>query len=415
MTTENNTSKDKLFKAVEALEPDMVSMLSDLVALPAINPSDGGEGEGRKVRKIADKIRSLELGKIDVYKCNDNAGIERPNAVITIPGRTKKRLWIISHVDVVPAGELAQWESDPFKAEVRDGKIYGRGTVDNGLALVSSVYAAAALKKLAIAPEFETKLCFVANEETGSDYGIKFLLKQGLFSSEDLVLVPDINTPDGDFIEIAEKSIFWIEFEVKGKITHGSLPQLGVNACRAANEFSASLDESLHKAFPESDAMFGAPQTSTFEPTRRFANVRNVNTVPGREVFCFDCRVLPSVPFSEIDKVIDYEIRKIKKKYKVEVSYRLLQNQPAPAPTPEDAPIVTLVKEAAETVLPVKVRCGGIGGGTCAAHFREAGIPAAVWGQGSDVEHMPNEYAEIEHIVNSAKVFALVMTANKYN
>jgi succinyl-diaminopimelate desuccinylase len=258
MTTENNTSKDKLFKAVEALEPDMVSMLSDLVALPAINPSDGGEGEGRKVRKIADKIRSLELGKIDVYKCNDNAGIERPNAVITIPGRTKKRLWIISHVDVVPAGELAQWESDPFKAEVRDGKIYGRGTVDNGLALVSSVYAAAALKKLAIAPEFETKLCFVANEETGSDYGIKFLLKQGLFSSEDLVLVPDINTPDGDFIEIAEKSIFWIEFEVKGKITHGSLPQLGVNACRAANEFSASLDESLHKAFPESDAMFGA-------------------------------------------------------------------------------------------------------------------------------------------------------------
>jgi succinyl-diaminopimelate desuccinylase len=147
-----------------------------------------------------------------------------------------------------------------------------------------------ALKRLGLTPRREICLCFVADEEMGSVHGIRHLLDRNLFSPEDLLVVPDGGNERGDFIEIAEKSILWIQFTVQGVQVHASMPHLGRNACRAANAFSVALDAALHAAFPEETSL--RSPVSTFEPTKRGAIVSNVNTVPGREVFCFDCRVL---------------------------------------------------------------------------------------------------------------------------
>lgn len=403
--------KEKLFSTIEALEQQMLETLSDLIAIPAISPADGGEGEYDKARYLAGKIEELGFGKPEIYNSPDPAagGGVRPNLVVKIPGKTAKRLWIISHIDVVPEGDRAFWEADPFRAVIKNGKIYGRGSNDNCQELVASLYAAAALARLGIKPEYEVCLCFVADEEMGSVHGIRYLIGQGLFRKDDLVLVPDMGNDSGDFIETAEKSIAWFEFELLGKQVHASTPQLGKNACRAANEFCFLLDNALHDAFPESDELF-EPPVSTFEPTRRNKNVANVNTVPGREEFCFDCRVLPHVPLTEVEKVVNAEAKKLEEKHGVKLEIRLLQWEQAPEPTAVDAPVVRLTERAIAQVLPVTGRIGGVGGGTCAAYFRREGIPAAVWGQASDTAHMPNEYAVIEHIINEAKVFALMMT-----
>ena len=402
--------KEQLFKTVQALEPDMLETLSALIAIPAINPNDGGEGEYRKGLYLADKLRELGFGEQEIYNSPDPkaAGGVRPNIIARMPGRTSKRLWIISHTDVVPEGERSLWNTDPFKAEIKDGKIYGRGSNDNCQELVSSLYAAVALKKNNIVPEYEVCLCMVADEEVGSKHGISYLIDKNLFKDDDLVIVPDGGNEKGDFIEVAEKSICWIEFEVKGEQVHASTPDLGNNACRAANEFSVVLDKALHEAFPETDELF-SPAGSTFEPTRRNANVPNVNTVPGREVFCFDCRVLPTIPLEEVMSVVDSVIKEISDKYKVEISYTFPQKEQAPAPTPSDAPIVGILLDAVKEVLPVTPKVGGVGGGTCAAFFRRSGVPAVVWCQEADCAHMPNEYAVIEHIINESKIFALMM------
>lgn len=402
--------KEQLFSAIEALEPQMLETLSALIAIPAVSPADGGEGEHDKALYLAAKAEELGFGKPEIYNSPDSSakGGARPNLVVRIPGRTDKRLWIVSHIDVVPEGDLSLWEDNPFEAVIKDGKIYGRGSNDNCQELVASLYAVVALAKLGITPEYEICLCFVADEEMGSFHGIQYLIKQGLFRGDDLVMAPDMGNDSGDFIEVAEKSIAWFEFELFGEQVHASMPQLGKNACRAANEFCFSLDNALHSAFPESDELF-QPSVSTFEPTRRSKNVANVNTVPGRELFCFDCRVLPHVPLTEVEKVVSSEVKKIEAKHGVKVNVKLLQREQAPQPTAVDAPIVELTERAMTQVLPVSSRVGGVGGGTCAAYFRRQGIPAAVWGQASDTAHMPNEYAVIEHIVNEAKVFALMM------
>ncbi len=403
--------KEKLFAKIEEFEPLMVATLCDLVAIPAIGPADGGVGEFHKAEYLIKKLRELGFGDVSTYALPDPkaAGGERPNLVVRFPGKTKRRLWIVAHMDVVPEGERALWHTDPFKAEVKDGRVYGRGTSDNGQELVALLYALCALKELGITPEYEVCLAFVADEELGSEYGIVHLLKKGLFAEDDLVIVPDMGTEKADFVEIAEKSICWMEFTVEGKQVHGSTPHLGVNACRAANAFATALDEALHAAFPERDGLFDPPE-STFEPTRRRANVANVNTVPGLEVFSFDCRVLPSVPLDDVLKVVDAETKKAEEKYKVKITRKFPQIEQAAAPTAEDAPVVkTLLAALAEVYPGMKPKVGGVGGGTCGAFFRRAGIPAVVWCQEIDCAHMPNEHIEIKHMLNEAKVFALMM------
>ncbi|MCR5334935.1 MAG: M20 family metallo-hydrolase [Synergistes sp.] len=407
--------KKKLLAKVEALEPEMLKTLAEMTAFPAISPEAGGEGEGRKARYILQKVKDLGFSDVKVYNSPDPAadGGERPNIIISFPGRSKRRLWIVSHMDVVPAGELSLWNTDPFRAEVKDGRIYGRGVSDNGQELVASLYALYAVKELAVTPEFEVCLAFVADEEVGSAHGIKYLIKEGLFREDDLVIVPDMGSEEGNIIEVAEKSICWMEFTVEGVQVHGSQPHLGVNACRAANALSVSLDAALHDAFPDEDPLFDPP-FSTFEPTRRGPNVPNINTVPGVEIFCFDCRVLPSIPLDAVRKVVDAETAKAQQKYGVKISCKFPQYVEAAPPTPEDAPVVSELRAAISQVFPgLEIKTAGVGGGTCGAYYRKAGIPAAVWGQEADCAHMPNEYAEISHIINEAKVFALMMAGKE--
>ncbi|WP_213697424.1 M20 family metallo-hydrolase [Acetomicrobium sp.] len=399
-----------LFDVLDSMEEDMTRLLCDLVSIPAVSPESGGKGEAEKAAFLSQYIRKIGLGSPERFDASDPdaKGGLRPNIIVRIPGTSKERLWIVAHMDVVPEGDRSLWDTDPFVPVVKDGKVYGRGANDNGQEIVASLFAAYALKKLGLKPAREVCLCYVADEELGSKHGIQYLLNNDLFLPEDMVVVPDGGTERGDFIEVAEKSILWFEVKVLGKQVHASKPHEGLNACRIANELAVELDRALHSAFPEQNDIF-APPISTFEPTKRDANVANVNTVPGRETFAFDCRILPDTSLDDVLKVIDEVCRRKSGVSGAVIEYRILQRNEAAPPTDAEAPVVQLLKRAVNDVLGVDPVVGGIGGGTCAAFFRSQGIPAAVWAQEVDTAHMPNEYAVIEHMTNEAKVFAHLM------
>jgi succinyl-diaminopimelate desuccinylase len=288
-------------------------------------------------------------------------------------------------------------------------RLYGRGVGDNGMALIASLYALKALSNLNVVPVFTVCLGFLADEEMGSAYGVKPLVERGFFREDDLVIAPDGGNERGDFIEISEKSGLKLEFAVIGKQAHASMPHAGLNACRVANLLSVELDEALHKAFPEEDKLF-EPPVSTFEPTRRFANVPNLNTVPGREYFGFDCRVLPSVPLDDVLSVVDRVKSEMARRTGAVIELEIGRSDAAP-PTSAESDIVRLLAASVKEVLGVEPVLGGIGGGTFAAFFRRKGIPATVWQQECGTAHQPDEYEEISHIDNNAKVFASMMVS----
>ena len=163
--------------------------------------------------------------------------------------------------------------------------------------------------------------------------------------------------------------------------------------------------EGLYEEFPARDELFDPP-VSTFEPTMKRANVENINTIPGEDSFAFDCRVLPEYSLDDVRAHVESSIAEVERIFGVTVSFNTPQWQPAAPATSPEAPIVGYLQKAIRDVYGVEAMPMGIGGGTVAAFFREAGLPAAVWSRMDEQAHQPDEYCRISSMVGDAKVMA---------
>jgi succinyl-diaminopimelate desuccinylase len=206
-----------------------------------------------------------------------------------------------------------------------------------------------------------------------------------------------------DEIEIAEKSALWLKIIVSGKQSHAAHPEKGNNSLVAASAFVVKLRE-LYEVFAEKDLLF-SPPISTFEPTKKEANVENVNTVPGRDVFYVDCRLLPQHGLKEVRAEIERRGAEIEAKYGVTIAYEDAKSDQRPAAISTDEEIVKRLSRAIEGVMGKTPRCVGIGGGTVAAILRKKGFPAAGWDP-SDFAHEPNERSSVSMTIAVAKVMA---------
>jgi succinyl-diaminopimelate desuccinylase len=402
---------EALFEQIEKQKTEMINALKELVRIPAVAPENGGDGEFWKAEKLVEILSRIGFDKIERFDAEDSRVScgKRPNIVAYLYGEDESRkLWIVTHLDVVPAGELAAWTiTKPFDPLVKDDCVFGRGCEDNGQSLVASIFAVAALKRLGVKPKRTIALAFVADEEQGSVFGIRHLLTGNFFSKDDLVLVPDGGNADGSFIEVAEKSLLWFRIRTLGKQTHGSLPNKGLNAHRIGMQVASALDRQLHERFGDSDEFFDV-SISTFEPTKKEANVEAVNIVPGEDVFYFDCRILPKYDAEEVISEIKRVLKDFEAKTGATIKLEIVQKQAAPKLLDVNAEIVTLLKQALKQTRNLNAQVGGIGGGSCAAFFRKTGIQAALWSSVDEVAHQPNEYCKINNMIADAKVFALL-------
>lgn len=405
----------RLFDRVAAHEKDMVELLSGLIQIPALGPKNGGQGEKEKAEWLSAycKRHGFQVQEFRAPDPTVDCGY-RPSLVVRVPGKVRGRtIWVMSHTDVVPPGNDSDWTvTRPFEPKITNGRIYGRGSEDNGQSLAASFWALKSLLEEGVTPTFDVGLLFVADEETGSAKGLTWLLENHpeLFRKEDLILVPDGGDAKGEKIEIAEKTILWLKFTVKGKQCHGSMPYLGVNAARGAAKLTVALDEALHKAFPAHDPLFNPPE-STFEPTRHDANVPNVNTIPGQEVLFFDNRVLPRYKSDDVLRVVRDTIARVEKDTQCKVQLDLQQHDPAAPPTAPHAEVVRRLINALRFLRPaLRPEPWGVGGGTVAAIFRRHDYPAAVWSTYEECAHSPDEFAVIENMVADAKVYAHLFT-----
>ncbi|MBQ8744308.1 MAG: M20 family metallo-hydrolase [Mailhella sp.] len=405
--------KQKILAALAGGAERVFELQSRLTSLRGLGPSNGGTGEQDKADYLESWLRSFGIDDIEHVDAPDSRvpSGKRPNLIVRVPGRTEKTLWILGHMDVVPAGEESLWNTDPWTV-TRDPAdpdlIYGRGVEDNQQAIVCGCMVAAALKEQGITPDLSLGLIFVSDEETGNAYGIQHLLKEKNFVKEgDLVIVPDSGSEDGGFIEVAEKGILWLKVTVQGQQCHASKPDDGKNALVAAAAIILGTSD-IEKAFDARNDLF-SPSRSTFTPSKHEANVPNVNTMPGREVFYIDCRVLPCYSLDEVLSAFRKLGSRVAAEYGVTVDVDIQMCEPAAAPTPEDSAVVLSLKKAVKEVLGVECRCGGVGGSTVAVSFRERGIPAAVWAHIFENCHTPNEAARLSFAVGDAQVYASML------
>jgi succinyl-diaminopimelate desuccinylase len=399
----------RISQRIDSYREQMIELQTALTAIPAVGPENGGDGELLKANFLQQRLMEMGFKNFRHYDAKDtrvSSGV-RPNFVTTIEGSNKSRfVWLITHLDIVPPGELKLWHHDPYHAYVKDGHIFGRGVEDNQQDMVASIFAAKAVMEEGLTTANSINLAFVSDEETSSNMGLFYMIDSTdkLFNHDDLIVVPDSGNPQGTLIEVAEKSILWPCFKTKGKQCHGSKPQLGNNAFFAASHLVTKLGK-LKKLFPKLDPLFDPPE-STFEPTKKEANVGNINTIPGEDFFCMDCRVLPDYDLQDVTSAIQKIVREIEKKFKVQIEISTAQYVQSAKPTSPDAPVIKALTEAIQTVYNIEAFAGGVGAGTVASYIRKKDYPAAVWSKTNQTAHQPDENCPIDNILGNAKVFA---------
>lgn len=404
-----------LLTVLEQSGPRVIALQRDLTATRALGPENGGDGEWQKADYLLAYFASLGIAPrmtIEVPDERVSRG-SRPNLVFNIPGKSKRTLWLFAHMDVVGAGNLDAWSSNPWEVRRSGDWLYGRGVEDNQQAIVSMLLLAEAFSATKCVPELSLGLVFMADEENGSHYGLAHVLKHQheLFEKNDFFIVPDFGSPDAAHIEIAEKAQLWLKFTTIGTQCHASMPHLGNNAFLAASDLVTQLHAGLNETFYISNRLFD-PQISTFVPTRHEPNVGAINILPGQDVFYLDCRILPDIDPEEVITRAKDIATAVANQHHVQTEVEIVQLQKASS-LPFDTPAFNTLQDAVSAVYGCSPRAIGVGGGTVAALLREQGWPALVWACLENTCHQPNERSSITATCKDAQVFArMLKTAN---
>ena len=403
---------DDVLRHIARQRDQIVDWQRAMTALPALAPENGGQGETAKAAYLEGVLRGLGLS-VDTIPSSDDrvASGLRPNLVARVPGRDPRTLWILGHMDVVPPGDPSLWRQDPWIATVDGDRIYGRGVGDNQQAIVCGLLVAQALRVLGATPDLTLGLAFVADEETGNRHGITCLLtgRRDLFGNNDMLIAPDYGVSTGSQICVAEKSMLWLKIVVSGRQGHAARPAQARNALVAASRMIVRVQEALEQAYPDTDSLFEAAPASTFTPTKHEANVPNVNTIPGRDVFYIDCRVLRHYALNDVTDTARTVLEAVARESGVEVNLEVVQASPSAPGAPVDSPLVRRLSRGIRAIYQVEPQPVGSGGGTVAGKARDMGLTAVAWAKVVPTYHEPNEYSSIANTVGDAQVMATML------
>src|SRR5688572_21035501 len=192
-------------------------LLGDLVAIDSVNPSlvPGAAGELAIARRLAEEMRSLGL---EVHVTEVAPG--RPNVVGVLQGRAPGRsLMFCGHTDTVGIAGMAR----PFEPDVRNGRLYGRGSQDMKGGVAAMVGAARHLVEAGGLEAGRLIVAAVVDEEHAS------LGAEALVSTwrADAAVVTE---PTGLDVAVAHKGFQWVAVETRGRAAHGSRPLEGRDA-----------------------------------------------------------------------------------------------------------------------------------------------------------------------------------------
>ena len=209
------------------LENETITLCQEMIRIPSVNYGEGRGNEKAMAEYVASKLAEVGI-KSELIETAPN----RVNVVAKIEGSDQSRPGLVlhGHIDVVPAN-ADDWSVDPFSGEIKDGFIWGRGAVDMKDMDAMILATVRMWQRVGYKPPRNILLAFFADEEAGSDYGSRWLVKNRpeLFDgySEAVSEVGGFSlTITGGhrlyLVEAAQKGINWMKLSAKGTAGHGS-------------------------------------------------------------------------------------------------------------------------------------------------------------------------------------------------
>ncbi|MCW5747777.1 MAG: M20/M25/M40 family metallo-hydrolase, partial [Alphaproteobacteria bacterium] len=262
-----------------ALAKQLVSILTDLVAIPSpYPPGDSVEISGyaaKRLKKAGYKVETVRKVR----------GVDNVVARLKGPARGPSTVFN-AHVDTVGVGERANWKTDPFKAAVKGGLVYGLGAGNCKGSMAVQLWLAEEIARLGGPERGEIVFTFVADEENLGPNGMDFLRTSRKVRPDVLILGAQTENQ----LIVAERGVMWARITTSGKAAHAGNPAAGDNAILRMIRLVGALQAFYDRELPRRVA--GAMKSTV--NVGMFHGGHNTNVVPSACTVEIDRRLLPT-------------------------------------------------------------------------------------------------------------------------
>ena len=407
--------------AAHAADPDWpgveqhaTDLLQRYVRIASVNPP----ADTSETAKLLQSEFAAAGLRAKLYQSGEGG---KTNLIVRLPGKdpSKRPLLLLNHMDVVPV-DASRWQVKPFSAEIKDGTIWGRGTLDMKSTGIIQLTALILLKQLGITPARDIIFLATCDEETGGVSGAawmienhwnelnpEYVLDEGGVGSHDLYSAGKLTFG----ISIADKQVLWLRVRASGTSGHGSQPiadnanDLLIRAIEKAKEFPPSgkpngLVQGMHESVGAfaSNKFMNAIQQNTISLTSLRSGLGNppkANVIPSLAEATLDCRLLPGENAEEFISEIKARVND------PHITVEEISPKPDdPHPSRTDTPLYDAVKRAIQkqhpdaTVMPIVVPFG-----TDGQKFRMRGVAAyGIMPMIVDAQTLATMHSDSEHI-----------------
>jgi succinyl-diaminopimelate desuccinylase len=413
-------ASDRVLAAVDAAAAEAIAFTSDLIRIPTVNPP--GDLYEDCARLIGAKLDACGFD-VEYHPAEGRPEHTPSHPRVNVIGSRRGRrdrpvVHLNGHFDVVPAGD--GWTGNPFSGDVRDGRVWGRGSCDMKAGLAAAVLAADAIRRADVDLNGTVEISGTVDEESGGFAGVAWLAEHHRLSRDrtDFVIIPEPHYVDR--ICIGHRGVYWFEVETRGRIAHGSMPFHGVNAIEHMNVLLGRMRTDLLPRLAGRTTDVPVIPSGARHATLNVNGIEGGQPVRGIQTPCvadrcravFDRRFLLEEGFdaakAEIVDMLE-AVRRDVPDFRYELRDLMVVH---PTRTPDGSPVVAALERALTRVL-------GRSGGLVASPgtydqkhvVRIAGVPHCVaYGPGIlDLAHQPDEYCEVADLINATKVIALAL------
>jgi acetylornithine deacetylase len=359
-----------------------------------------------------DHLRELGLKDITIAAMKP----ERPNVICRLGGRNNRspKLILNGHIDTKPVGDVAdQWDTDPLRPTIRDGRLYGLGATDMKGSVAAIVYAGAAIARVCPDLTGELLLVFSADEEGGSTYGGKYLAYDyGLRADAAIVCEPTGISRPWEFIAPVARGISCFKIQVKGTQMHSSLSDQ-FPSINASVKMAGVLERMSRELEIQAPPHPLCPDGITVNLGVMLHGGVTYGVYPGYAEFAVDIRTVPGMTQARLEQDVEAFLDKLRKEdpqLDVKLAFEPLPiGWTPPCEVPIDAPVVQAAQDAASQILGEVLPLRAIPAVTDGAHFAAVGIDTIpAFGPGLiPLAHSANEYIDVENLGQAAQIYAL--------
>lgn len=373
-------------------DDEELKILQDLIAIYSVNDHE------MEVARYLQKLLKKHDISAKILRFSETRG-----DLIAEIGSGKPVLGLSGHMDVVAAGDLSQWKTDPFILTNIDGKLYGRGATDMKAGLAAMVLAMISIHDHHLLKHGTLRLMASFGEEIG-EQGSKLLKNKGYMRDVDALLIGE---PTGYQIAIAHKGSMDVRFTSHGTEAHSSRPQNGYNAINPLMKLLIEANRFFNHSL-KTNSQLGK---LTFSTTI-FNGGDQVNSIPALAQAEANIRTIPEFNNAEVEKNLKEMIAK-QNKAGAKVDVDVYMSEPS-IETNGQSKFIKLAQKIGAEFVGKAIPTFALNPVTDASNLiidKGPDFPLAIFGPGNDTPHQVNEYVDQEMYLKFIDIYIALFSA----